>query len=233
MVARLTMPRLVVAVVVSAAVAVSTPGSPAKSAVSRGSLSASIAQVNRSLAGIPQRRLVLGKPTAPIEIIEYAGFECGPCVAVHQRVVPKLIERYVRTGRATLEYRPLAATSRALSLTLGAFAASPQRRGWHMVQLEYLRTTADPATKPAPTETPTTYASAFRLDLARWKRDVGRREWALDLQAALTVFKTARWTQAPVFLLRRKGHAGAFVVLTAPTSLDAFVHAVAKARTAS
>lgn len=182
-------------------------------------LKAAAGKVKQQLAGIPQKGLLLGKARAPITIIEYAGFDCAPCAAAHATIVPDLIDRYVRTGKANLELRILAAGEHDLALALGIHAARPQSRGWQMAQLEWLRAAETGGSTSA--ETPGAYATALGLDVPRWRADIGRRAWASDLQAALTVFKVAKWGETPVFLIRRLGlESTPFEVVSAPSSVD-------------
>ncbi|MBI3516152.1 MAG: DsbA family protein [Proteobacteria bacterium] len=48
---------------------------------------------------------VLGKPDAPITIIEYASLTCPHCADFHKDIMPELKARYVETGKAKVVYR--------------------------------------------------------------------------------------------------------------------------------
>jgi protein-disulfide isomerase len=198
-----------------------TPATTPTSTTSPPTLKAAAGEVTRQLAGIPQAGLKLGKARAPITIIEYAGFDCGACASAHATIVPELIDRYVRTGKANLELRILAAGEHDLALALGVHAARPQSRGWEMAQLGWLRTAEAGGQGAASTETAASYAKALGLDVPRWRADVGRRRWANDLQAALAVFRVAKFGETPVFLVRRLGLESApFEIVAAPASID-------------
>lgn len=47
----------------------------------------------------------VGKPDAPVTIVEYASMTCGHCAAFHNTVYPKLKEKYIDTGKARLIFR--------------------------------------------------------------------------------------------------------------------------------
>jgi protein-disulfide isomerase len=173
---------------------------------------------------------VLGEPRAPIAIIEYTGFDCAACTQAHGSVVPRVIDRYVRTGEVSIELRLLAAGDHDLALALAVSAARPQNRAWQMVQLQYLRSGSDPNAPLAALETPSAQARALGLDVPKWKRDIDERQWAVDMQAALAVFKVAKWGATPIFLIRRRGSDLPFEVLSAPTAVEAFDQAIAAAR---
>jgi protein-disulfide isomerase len=47
---------------------------------------------------------VMGNPSAPVEIVEYASTTCGHCYAFHKQELPKLKARYIDTGKARLRW---------------------------------------------------------------------------------------------------------------------------------
>jgi protein-disulfide isomerase len=95
--------------------------------------------INKMLQGIPQQGIVLGKPDAPITLIEFVEPQCPGCGEWARTELPGVIKRYVRTGKIKLEYRGLSfigSDSKGL-LTL-AQAAGEQNKLWYAVELEYL-----------------------------------------------------------------------------------------------
>jgi protein-disulfide isomerase len=48
---------------------------------------------------------VMGKPDAPVTIIEYASMTCPHCAAFHTGVLPELKKKYVDTGKVRFIYR--------------------------------------------------------------------------------------------------------------------------------
>ncbi len=53
----------------------------------------------------PLPDVVLGKPDAPVTIVEYASMTCGHCASFHNTVLPTLKEKYIDTGKAKLILR--------------------------------------------------------------------------------------------------------------------------------
>ncbi len=47
---------------------------------------------------------VMGDPSAPVEIVEYASTTCGHCAAFHEQMLPDLRARYIDTGKAKLHW---------------------------------------------------------------------------------------------------------------------------------
>ena len=49
--------------------------------------------------------LALGKPDAPVTIVEYASMTCPHCAEFHNKVLPVLKEKYIDKGQARLVFR--------------------------------------------------------------------------------------------------------------------------------
>ena len=193
---------------------------PAAGARPAPALVPSAAQARHELASIHQNGLLLGKSSAPVQIIEYASLSCDACARVHRAVVPAVIDRYVRTGIASLEFRGIGDTPRAQQLAVAAYAASAQRRGWEFIQLAYLRALN--------TDSPARLAAALGLDAQRFRKELKDPEWPLLLRGAANVLSVAHFRGDPVFLVRRPGQT--FQVLTQPTTVREFTEAIVNAQ---
>jgi protein-disulfide isomerase len=79
-----------------------------------------------SIAAEPQEQ-VLGKPDAPVTIIEYASLTCSHCAQFHNEVLPKLKERYIAPGKVRLIYRDFPLDQTALAAAALAHCAGPDR----------------------------------------------------------------------------------------------------------
>ena len=94
--------------------------------------------MNSILKGIPQHGNVLGSPNAPVTLAEYIDLQCPACQQFETQAMPKLIQKYVRTGKVKVEARPIAfigpdsQTGRAAAL-----AAAQQNRFFNFSQLLY------------------------------------------------------------------------------------------------
>lgn len=85
----------------------------------------------RDRGGATQSGFVLGDPNAPVRLIEYSDFQCPFCQRFWDEVEPMLVEEYVATGRASIEYRNyvfLGAESQAAAEA--AACAADQDRFW-------------------------------------------------------------------------------------------------------
>jgi protein-disulfide isomerase len=94
--------------------------------------------VRSLLAGIPQHGTVLGKPTAPVTLVEFADLQCPYCALWARGTLPQLVRRYVRAGKLRIDFRGLAFlgpdSRKALNV---AQAAGLGSRLWNVVELLY------------------------------------------------------------------------------------------------
>jgi protein-disulfide isomerase len=82
--------------------------------------------LTESSAAEPQEQ-ILGDPQAPVTIIEYASLTCPHCAQFHTEVLPELKERYIAPGKVRLIYRDFPLDQRALTASVLAHCAGPDR----------------------------------------------------------------------------------------------------------
>lgn len=70
---------------------------------------------------------IMGKPDAPITIVEYASLTCPHCAAFHKDVLPKLKQDWIDTGKAKLVFRDFPLDSLALGAAMIAQCAPEGR----------------------------------------------------------------------------------------------------------
>ena len=78
------------------------------------------------LAVTPQDR-VLGKPDAPVTIVEYASLTCPHCAHFAKDVLPKLKSNWIDSGKAKLVMRPFPLDEPALRAEMVARCAPPAK----------------------------------------------------------------------------------------------------------
>lgn len=97
------------------------------------------AEVNALFAGIPQKGMRLGRASAPVTMLEYLDLQCPYCKEIETNVLPDVIARFVRTGKAKLILRPLAFTGPDSVRGRDALiAASRQNRAFNFADLLYV-----------------------------------------------------------------------------------------------
>ena len=102
-------PRKILLLVVAAAVAVSVAAVIVSSSSSdKAAKAPSRAQSSQLFAGIPQRGDTLGRPDAPVTLVEFADLQCPYCRDFAHAQLPGIVERYVRPGKVRLVFRNFA-----------------------------------------------------------------------------------------------------------------------------
>lgn len=94
-------------VIVVAAILISSGGGDKKSSGGDASSIQGAADTAAMLKGIPQDGITLGKASAPATIVEFADPQCPYCKEYTLNEMPKVIQDYVRTGKAKMELRYL------------------------------------------------------------------------------------------------------------------------------
>ena len=90
-------------------------------------------------AGIPQHGLVLGRPDAPLRMVEFADLQCPYCDEYALQALPTLVRDYVRTGELSLRFENLSFIGPdSVAAGRAAAAAARQNRLWNFVDLMYL-----------------------------------------------------------------------------------------------
>lgn len=89
-------------------------------------LAAPALRAQDSVPGAPEDR-VLGKPEAPITILEYASLTCPHCAAFDAETLPKLEKDWIDTGKAKLIFRDFPFDATALKAAVLARCAGPEK----------------------------------------------------------------------------------------------------------
>jgi protein-disulfide isomerase len=97
-----------------------------------------VSQVDSLVNGIPQTKLVLGDTKAPVELIEYGDLQCPVCKTYSEEILPPIVEKQVKEGKAKLIFRNfLIIGEESLPAGAAAIAAGNQGRGWNFLELFY------------------------------------------------------------------------------------------------
>jgi protein-disulfide isomerase len=100
-----------------------------------------VADVEALLGGIPEERNGLGSPTAPVTLEWFGDLECPICRDFALGSFPRLVNRWVRTGKLRVVYRALETATREPETfreqQVAALAAGAQMKMWYFVDLFY------------------------------------------------------------------------------------------------
>jgi protein-disulfide isomerase len=91
----------------------------------------SVRDVTAILRGIPQDRLTLGDPKAPVLLVEFADLQCPFCRQFAAESWPDIVARYIRTGKVKMELRLTAILGEdSTRANRAVMAAGLQNRMW-------------------------------------------------------------------------------------------------------
>jgi protein-disulfide isomerase len=96
---------------------------------------------NNLFKGIPQQGLVLGNPSAPVEMEMFIDVQCPFCQDYEVNNLPTVVQDNIKSGKVQLHLRPWAfiggAGSQSFSGRLGLIAASFQNKGFEYAKVLY------------------------------------------------------------------------------------------------
>jgi protein-disulfide isomerase len=142
----MTTRRVLLVLIGAAALAVGLIATSQLGARDREEAPAAVGETHSSLAGIPQRGLVLGGPDAPVTLVEYADLQCPYCAEWAARTLPVLVSDYVRTGKLRIVFHGLAFIGPDSDTALRtALAAGRENRLWHVIAGFYAQQGAENA----------------------------------------------------------------------------------------
>jgi protein-disulfide isomerase len=170
------------------------------------------AQVPTNLADAgPPQPYVLGSPGAPVQILEFADFECPACGNFATITEPDVRTRIIDAGLASFAYYdfPLPQHRNSYPASHAAACADEQGRFWEMHDRIYgaqdrwsSEATANP--KPAFRD----IAQSIGLDVRRWEScyDTRKYQQRIDANVAEAVRRGVNTT--PTFIINGSAHRG-------------------------
>lgn len=132
---------VVVVIIVVIVLATSGGGSGGSGLATGSKKNSTVALVKSTIGGIPQSGNVLGNPNAPVTLQYFGDLECPICREFTLGALPKVIQKYVRTGKVKIEYNSLqTATPEQETFRdqqVAAYAAGKQNLAWYFIELFY------------------------------------------------------------------------------------------------
>jgi protein-disulfide isomerase len=129
----------VLAAIVAVAIAAAVSGGHASTGAASGGRLTGASFSSRLFAGIPQHGTVLGRPDAPVRIVEFADLQCPYCGEYTVRALPALVRDFVRTGKVQMQFENLSFIGPdSVAAGHAAAAAAAQNKLWNFADLMYL-----------------------------------------------------------------------------------------------
>lgn len=182
-------------------------------------------EVNRLLAGIPQQKMALGDPKAPVTLIEFGDLQCPVCAGYAKELMPPVIESQVKNGEAKIEFRNLTIISEeSVPAGAAALAAGEQGRGWNYLELFY-RNQGEERSGYVTDEFMEAVARAAGVtNLARWNQD--RRKLTGEVEKTTVEAGKLGYDATPSFAVEGPGVKGGLELLGSPETTGALEEAI-------
>jgi protein-disulfide isomerase len=155
---------------------------------------------------------LLGKPDAPVKIIEYADFECPACGHFATVTEPDVRKRLIETGIASLTFLdfPLSQHRNSQAASNAAACADEQGKFWPMHD-ELFNGQPDWNTQATNNPKPVfqKYVTALGLDMKRWESCYDARKYQHRIEANYASGERLKVAQTPTFVVGGKMVVGA------------------------
>ena len=81
----------------------------------------------KTIVATPEGGVLMGNPNADVKFVEYGSLTCGHCAEFAENGTPQLIDKYVKSGRVSFEFRNFLRDGLDMSLALVARCGGPER----------------------------------------------------------------------------------------------------------
>ena len=155
---------------------------------------------------------LLGRPDAPVQIIEFADFECPACGQFATVTEPDVRSRIVGPGLASLRFYdfPLPMHRNTWDASMAAACAADQGKFWEMHdRLFQGQDEWNGEATRNPKKVFLGYARAIGLDVARWEQCYDGRQHLRQIQANMAEAERRQVQQTPTFVIGRRMVPGA------------------------
>lgn len=96
------------------------------------------AAIEQLFAGIPQHGALLGQPSAPVKVTEFADLQCPFCRDYTLSIFPRIVRRYVRTGKVSIRFDFMNRLGPQSDVAAKAgVSASDQNMLWNFIDVFY------------------------------------------------------------------------------------------------
>lgn len=227
-----------IVVVIIVVILVATSGGGSKSGIQKaegGKPPPAVAEVTALLQGIPQNGNTLGSPKAPVTMEYYGDLQCPICKDFTLGALPKLIEKYVRTGQMKIEYRNLETATREpetfRTQQVAALAAGKQQKMWHYVELFYHEQGEENTEYVTEKYLQGLAQQVPGLSFTSWSSARGDAQFANTVAADAQAANNAGFTGTPSFLIGKTGgqpQRFEYTSLSNPSSFEAAIDKLLK-----
>ncbi len=162
-----------------------------------------VSDVDSLVGSVPQNGMVLGKPEAKVELVEFGDLQCPVCKAYSEEILPQIIENKVDNGEAKVVFKNFTIIGpQSAPAGAGALAAGAQGRGWNYLELFY-RNQGKENSGYADDEFLTAVAKAAGVkDIAKWNEERKGAKFTGEVAKTTEQAQKFGFTGTPSFAIR-------------------------------
>jgi protein-disulfide isomerase len=188
-----------------------------------------VSTVNKLFTGIPQEKLLLGDPKAPVSLYEYGDLQCPICKSYSESVLPPIIEGKIKSGEVKLEFRNfMIIGEQSLPAGMAALAAGAQGRGWNYLELFYRNQGVENSGYVTDEFMEAVAKGAGIKDLAKWNKERKEKKYEEEANRTTKEAQTFGFTGTPSFAIKGPNSKG-LELLGSPGSTTAIEEAIEEA----
>jgi protein-disulfide isomerase len=189
-----------------------------------------VATAERIVNGIPQDGMVLGDSKAPVELIEFGDLQCPVCKAYAEEILPQVIEKKVRTGKARMVFNNFTIIGeQSLPAGAAALAAGEQGKGWDYLEIFYLNQGEENSGYADDAFLTAVAKAAGVPDIAKWNTERKSDKLVEEVEAQSAQAQTYGFSGTPSFAIRGPGTNGV-ELLGNPATSEEFEEAIDEAQ---
>jgi len=167
---------------------------------------ANSAAIQEQLGGVPQKGNTLGKSDAPITIVEYGDLQCPVCADFSNTVLPGVVQDYVRTGKARIQFRNFAFIGEDSNrLARAAIAAGLQDKQFDFTELVYANQGQENSGYATDDYIKKIFASIPGLDVEQAMKDMDSQAVSDQLAQDIQLAQTEGVNATPTIYVGRSG----------------------------
>ncbi|GAC1684156.1 MAG: thioredoxin domain-containing protein [Gemmatimonadaceae bacterium] len=167
--------------------------------------SQAVTTTDRALPPAKAEGYLLGRADAPVQIVEFADFQCPACGTFATVTEPDVRTRIVDAGLASYRFFdfPLPQHGNAMKASLAAACANEQGKFWEMHDALF-QGQPDWSDQRNPKSTFAGYAKQMHIDAGRWEECYDSRRYERQVIANRTEGERRAIDQTPTFVVGNK-----------------------------
>lgn len=170
-------------------------------------------------ADIPQEGVFLGSADAPLLIRDFSDFSCPHCKTAATQTLPPVIDEYVRTGQARIEFIPIAIVDPTGSAyaAMGSLCAADQEQFWPFQE----RLFQIQGQQRYDASTLSSVANSLGMNVNTFQNCLASNKYLRQVQANAEEFRAVGGTGTPTFIIGNQLVSGAVPFDDMKTVIDA------------